>query len=75
MKLSTIWSLRYMTLTERLIRTRDWGAMAVAARLPKRIRYWTTILEVAKATQDSPNIPATPLDSILKKLDAPKVTR
>lgn len=69
MRLSTIWSLPAMTTLERLRRTRDWFAMSLAAKLPRRVRYWVTMMEIAKATRTSSNIPATPLDEVLKNLD------
>lgn len=72
MKLSTIWSLEGLSTPERLRRTREWGAMTVARKLPLRVRYWTTMQEIAKATRKSPNIPATPLDEIIRNLEAPK---
>jgi hypothetical protein len=68
MKLTTIWSIPAMSLTERLRRTADWGAQAIASSLPQRIRYWVAIQQIAGATMDSPNVPATPLESILPKL-------
>lgn len=68
MRLSTIWSIPSMSTMERLRRTREWANMALAAKLPRRLRYWVTILEIAKATKESPNIPATPLDEILENL-------
>lgn len=71
MRLSTIWTLHNMSTMERLRRTREWAVIEIASKLPKRIRYWVTIQEIAKATMDSPNIPATPLDYVLKKLDSP----
>lgn len=72
MRFRSIWTLRGMTLTERLRRTRDWAAMTVGRHLPKRVRYWTTISEVGKATMHSRNVPATTLDEIVVHLDAPK---
>lgn len=72
MRLSTIWSIPCMSTMERLRRTREWANMALAPRLPRRLRYWVTMLEIAKATRESPNIPGTPLQDILKNLDAPK---
>lgn len=72
MKFKTIWTLPASTLGEKLRRTRDWAAQKVARALPVRIRYWVTLQEVGRATMDSPNVPATPLGDILKKLDAPK---
>lgn len=72
MKLSTIWSLPAMTTTERLRRTHDWAAFEVGAHLPLRVKYWVTMQMVGKATMTSPNVPATPLDEILKNLPRPK---
>lgn len=73
MRFWTIWTLRAMSFPERLKRTRDWAAMTVAARLPLRIRFWVTILEIGHATTKSPNVPATTCDEILKNLRTPKV--
>ena len=72
MRFWTIWSMPAMTFTERLARTREWAAMEIGAHLPRRIRYWVTLQEIAKATTHSPNVPATPLEDILQNLDAPK---
>lgn len=72
MKFSTIWTLPAATLSEKLRRTRDWSAQKVAQRLPVRIRYWTTVQMMADATIDESHIMATPLEVILKKIDAPK---
>jgi hypothetical protein len=44
----------------------------VAGRLPKRLRYFVTLQAIAKATVNSPNIPATPLDEVLRNLEMPK---
>lgn len=71
MRLKTIWTMPAMDFTEKLRRTRDWGAQEIAARLPLRIRYWVTLQEIGRATADSPHIPATPLDDILKRLESP----
>lgn len=73
MRFRSIWTAPAMTLRERLIRTRDWAAREIGARLPLRVRYWVTMQEIGRATMDSPNVPATSLDTILRKLDAPKV--
>ncbi len=70
MRLSTIWSIPAMTLKERFRRTGEWLAMTTASKLPQRVRYWATLLEVAKATRTSPHMMAEPLDSILKQLDS-----
>lgn len=73
MRFMTIWTLPASTLAERLRRTRDWAAQKVARRLPVRIRYWVSMIEIGKATMDSSNVPATPLSEIIKKLESPKV--
>lgn len=72
MRLRTIWSTPGLPLIERLRRTRDWSALQVVAALPLRVRYWTTIVEIGKATMTSENVPATPLNDILHHLDRPK---
>lgn len=75
MKFWTIWTLKGMDLKERLTRTRDWAAMEIGAHLPLRVRYWTTLQEIGRATMTSPNVPATPLEDILRDLEKPKVVR
>jgi hypothetical protein len=72
MKLKTIWTMHYMSLGERLARTRDWGAWAIAARLPLRIRFTTTLLELGKATTHTTNVPGMTLVEILQNLEYPK---
>lgn len=72
MRFRTIWSLRGLPLVERLARTRDWAAMTAAGKLPLRVRYWATILEVGHATAKSPNVPATPLSDVLSNLRTPR---
>jgi hypothetical protein len=49
-KLTTIWTMPAMTLRERLRRTADAADIAIAARLPKRVRYWAVVLVGAKVT-------------------------
>lgn len=68
MRLKTIWTIPSMSMAERLRRTVDWSAMKTAKVLPSRVRYWVTLIEIAKATETSPHIPATPLEDILKNL-------
>lgn len=72
MRFWTIWSTPAMTLKERILRTREWGAQEIAYRLPLRIRYWVTMQEIGRATSKSHDVPATPLDEILQNLEAPK---
>jgi len=72
MRFKTIWTIGAMTFAERLRRTRDWAAAKIGYALPVRIKYWVTMQMIGKAVRDSPNIPATSLDDILRKLPAPK---
>lgn len=54
MRLTTIWTMPAMTLRERLRRTADAMDMAIAWRLPKRVRYWAFVyaaLDAAKPEQ------------------------
>lgn len=43
MKLTTIWTLRGMTLRERLNRTAEATIRGIAHRLPRRLAYWSFI--------------------------------
>lgn len=73
MRFRTIWDPRLnFSARERLSRTRDSLTMALAAKLPLRLRYWVTMQEIGRATMDSPNVPATPLCKVLSGLQAPK---
>lgn len=75
MRFMTIWTLPAASLKEKLSRTRDWVALKIANHLPVRIRYWVTISEIGHASANSANVPATPLDEILKGLRTPKDLR
>jgi hypothetical protein len=71
-KLTTIWTLPASTLRERLRRTRDWVAQKAASALPRRVRYWSTMGDLVKATSGhSGEIPAMTLDEVLRKLPTP----
>lgn len=72
MKLKTIWTVRRMRLSERLRRTRDWGATKIAHALPRRVRYFSTLGDLGAATMHSANVPATPLDEVLRNLPTPR---
>lgn len=72
MKLKTIWTIRGMEFVERLRRTRDSVALSVAKHLPLRIRYWCALDMIGLATMDSPNVPASTVEYILKHMPAPK---
>lgn len=68
MKFTTIWSLPGLPLKERINRTLDCWSLNIADLLPKRLAYWITIRQIGKATMTSRNVPATPLDDILRNL-------
>lgn len=42
-----------MSLRERCRRTADWADLKIAARLPKRVRYWAFVLDAAKPDMPS----------------------
>lgn len=52
MKLTTIWTLRKMSLSTRLAETGNALALSIAARLPKRVKYWAFVLVGTKAMDD-----------------------
>jgi hypothetical protein len=72
MKFKTIWFMPGLTLKIRLGRTRESIARGIAVRLPLRIRWHVTMQMLGQATTHSKNVPATPLDEILRDLDRPK---
>lgn len=53
MRLKTIWTLPAMTLSERVRRTVDWGALKMATKMPIRIRQWALILSINEVAQSS----------------------
>jgi len=60
-----------MSTIERLRRTREWAAMEVAHRLPKKIKYWVMINGLVKATMafnDSSPGEIT-VEDVLKNMD------
>lgn len=73
MKLTTIWTIPAMSFIERLRRTRDWAALAVAGLLPLRIRYWTTVREISKASIKDPEavIPELTIMDVMENLERP----
>lgn len=73
MRLGTILTLPGATLAEKGRRLRDWAAQKMAHALPRRVRYWSTMGDIAKATMTSPDVPATPLSDVLDQLPRPKV--
>ena len=69
MRLSTIWTIPAMSIRDRIDRTLDWSAMRIAARLPKRIKYWTFILTGAKAIPNDAIVPEVLFCDLLKNID------
>lgn len=69
MRLRTIWTIPAMDFSERCRRSTDWAAQMTVMLLPKRVRYWTTMMALAKATRESHNVPATPLDEVLANME------
>lgn len=63
MKLSTIWTIPAVPLKERLRRTADWADMTIAARLPKRVKYWAVVLVGAGVTTST--LADTPVPDVL----------
>lgn len=49
MRISTIWTIGGMSLSERIRRTVDTTACSLAYRLPKRVKYWAFIHVGARA--------------------------
>lgn len=73
MKFWTIWTLPASTLRERLRRTRDWAAQKAAAALPKRVRYWSTMSDLVKATSSyKGEMMGMPLDEVLRGIPTPR---
>ena len=69
MKLKTIWTIPAMTLGERFRQTGDWLAQTVAARLPKRVRYWAFIQAGARAIPPNAVVPEQLFVDVLKNVD------
>lgn len=72
MRLKTIWTLPDMSMLERFARSVDRAALIAAARLPKRIRFWATMLSIGQATDTGPyvngGIPSMTIDEVLKRI-------
>lgn len=70
MRLTTIWTMPTMTIRERAARTVDEAAQAAARRLPARVRYWTAMQAIARATADrGGRVMATPIEDVIQRLD------
>lgn len=70
MKLLTIWTMRGMSLSERLSRTGEWLLMAVAHRLPRRLAYWSFIDSGVRLIHDDEEVPAVPFVTVLERMGA-----
>lgn len=69
MRYRTIWTLNGLPFRERLSRTKERVVMDVAHHLPKRLKYWVVMLELGRLTKDSPNVPGTTVDDILRQMN------
>lgn len=68
MRLSTIWTLRPMSLRERLSRTGEWAVASIAHRLPRRLAYWSYIDSTARYVADDEVVPEVPAMTILQRM-------
>ena len=57
MKFTTIWTLRGMSLRERLNRTAEWGWSTAAHHLPRKLAYWSFIDSGARLMRDDEVVP------------------
>jgi len=69
LKLITIWTIPAMTIGERFSRTIDLAAMASAAKLPARIRYWAFIQVGSKAMDKNAIVPEVLFTDLLKNAE------
>lgn len=69
MKFSTIWTLRAMSLRERVNRTVDRTAMVIALHLPKRIAYWSYIHTGVRCIEAHEVVPKVRYTEILERID------
>jgi hypothetical protein len=68
MRLTTIWTIRAMTLRERLHRTGEWALREMAYRMPRRLAYWSFIDTGARYTaNDNLPIPEITYFTILER--------
>lgn len=65
MRLTTIWTLRGMTLRERLNRTGEAFIRAVAHRLPQRLAYWVLIDQGVRHIADHEVVTDVPFMDVL----------
>lgn len=71
MKLRTIWTMRYMSLRERLNRTSEWFWRTLAHRLPRKLAYWSFIDSGVRVIKDDEVVPDMLYVTLLERLDRP----
>lgn len=69
MKLSTIWSMPAMSYAEKFRQTFDLGAQKWASKLPKRVKYWAAVQQIAKTPKRDEVVPDIKLSDILSRLE------
>lgn len=67
MRLTTIWTLRGMSLRERVNRTGECAMRAVAHRLPRRLAYWSFIDSGVRYMNPSEVVPEVPFMDVLSR--------
>lgn len=70
MKIATIWTLRGMTLRERLSRTREAFWRSLAHHLPRPLAYWSFIDSGVRAMGPNDVVPDVRYADLLQRLDA-----
>ena len=69
MKMSTIWTLRGMTLRERLRRTREAFWHSLAHRLPRPLAYWSFIDTGVRHIRNDEVVPDVRYTEILQRAE------
>ena len=52
MKLTTIWTMKGMSLTEKIRRTKDWLARKVAKKLPDMVKFWACMFAIDQVSKN-----------------------
>lgn len=68
MHLRTIWTMRGMTLRERLSRTGEWALIEIAHRLPRRLAYWSFIDTGVRYMRSDEPVPEVYYMDILERI-------
>jgi hypothetical protein len=69
MKLTTIWTLRGMSLRERLNRTGELAVQTLAHHLPRKLAYWSFIDSGVRAIGPREEVPDVRYIDLLKRLE------